>query len=775
MDLPSPRPNIAGLTSPVQQAEMALLLAGRWPPLKPLPVFKYEAQEYRASIEFDKTRGEWVCRITSLPANKIKELRGGLAEITAALPLGQAAVFAECGAVEQQEQELEKDASRRLQAFLDWRENCENGALYSGLQDYISKSQRDEIEDSLRLTLTARQLQFSPKNIEDVFDTLLKAGGKLATLVETAQRNKAEHGADVPAKAEAATPTAERHAPVEPIYSAHDRRIQKRFTPAPAAYTVLDDVNGGMVLNISETGMAVGAPEPLLVADYLPQVRFRLPNAAHRIKVSAQVVWLAESKKQLGIRFVDLSSESRDLIANWIASEKPSPQLEALAATPIQNLLPAIREAIPEQPMGAVLTDEDELFEPEPIAPVASQPSELVTPEVHDTRPPLFTADLPIKSRPDASLLGLGPQYRSRKLEPSANRIQSSASRPYVLELSGLHVAAAIVLFTVIGLAVWLTVGRSPVGSRIQDAQNSSPATDHTSQALLDQLREKSSRASTPPPADTSVTPAVNPPAPATPESHPETPAAQSLNAPPEVPAANVAPIAPSSPVTTPSISDSVVPEAIPERKDSTDLMARNAPPPANSLPAHSPSVVAPPSGATPIPAPRRATPATLRAPRSSSPPAILFTGPGDRSKPFRLTLPERPIAASSTFAITSQLSVLVPPERGRDTAGEPARLQAGELVTFVWPRYSKQGDRHPRPETVKVRTTIGELGQVLDVKRVSGSLSLLPAAISAIRLWRYKPTLVNQTPVQAQQDVTIEFRPLQHSPRAPTRYPAHH
>jgi hypothetical protein len=101
--------------------------------------------------------------------------------------------------------------------------------------------------------------------------------------------------------------------------------------------------------------------------------------------------------------------------------------------------------------------------------------------------------------------------------------------------------------------------------------------------------------------------------------------------------------------------------------------------------------------------------------------------------------------------------------------------LQAGELVSFVWPRYAKPKDRHPRPETVKVRTTIGELGQVLDVKRVSGSLSLLPAAISAIRLWRYKPTLVNQTPVQAQQDVTIEFRPLQHLPQTPTRYPARH
>src|SRR6266436_7917649 len=146
-----PRPNLAGLASPVQQAQMILLLAGRWPPLKPLPVFKYETHEYRASIDFDKTRGEWVCRKISLPSNKVQELRGGLTEITMALPHGQAEVFTEAVAAEQQEQELEKDANRRLQAILEWRENYENGALYSGLQGYLSESQQDEIYDSIRL------------------------------------------------------------------------------------------------------------------------------------------------------------------------------------------------------------------------------------------------------------------------------------------------------------------------------------------------------------------------------------------------------------------------------------------------------------------------------------------------------------------------------------------------------------------------------------------------------------------------------------------------
>ena len=117
--------NTAGLTSARQQSEMKSILAGTWPPLKPLPVFKYETAAYRATIDFDKLRGEWVCRKTSFPSNIVQELRGGLREITMTLPRGEVEMFVEGS--EQAEQELEKDTNRRLQAIHDWRENSENG------------------------------------------------------------------------------------------------------------------------------------------------------------------------------------------------------------------------------------------------------------------------------------------------------------------------------------------------------------------------------------------------------------------------------------------------------------------------------------------------------------------------------------------------------------------------------------------------------------------------------------------------------------------------
>jgi TonB-like protein/PilZ domain-containing protein len=767
------RLNIAGLTSPVQQADMKLLLAGRWPPLKPLPVFKYETDEYRASIDFDKTRGEWVCRKTSLPSNKVQELRGGLTEITMALPHGQAEMFAECAAAEQQEQELEKDASRRLQAILEWRENYENGALYSGLQDYLSESQQDEIDDSIRLTLTARQLQFNPKNVAYVFDALSKAGGKLAALIEIAQRNKTEQGADVPVKAEAAAPDGERYVPFEAIHPTRDRRLQMRATPASRAYVELGGTNGGIVLNISETGMAVAAADPLVVDDHLPRIRLQLPSSGQSIEIAAQIVWLAESKKSGGIRFVDLTAGARNQISIWIASEKP-PEFEGLTPAPVESHIAATLESFPEEPIGSVFPEQDQPSSPELIAHTASQASKIVTPEILDANPPSFVEDLQEKAHHHAPVAGFGPQVRTGKVESSADRIENSLSRLYVLEISGFQVAAVVFLFAVISLTVGLTVGRGPLGKRLRDTQKSIPAADATSPAMLNRLGETTSLTSTPPAANTFLTPAVNPPASATAGPRSESPSTQSLNARPEDSATRVGPIRPPSAITTRFLTDSDNPEASPERKGSTGLIARNAPPPANSQPAYSPRAVGPISGTLPNPAPRRVTPATRAAPHLSSASTILVTGPGDGSKPFRLILPEKPIAASSSFAMTSQLSVLVSPEPGPAPAHRPARLQAGELVSFVWPRYPRPGDRHRSSETVKVRTTIGELGQVLDVKHVSGSISLLPAAMSAIRLWRYKPTLLNRRPVQVQQDVTIEFRPPQHLSRVPTRHPSH-
>jgi protein TonB len=679
------RPNIAGLTSAVQQAEIKLLLAGRWPPLKPLPVFKFETDEYRAALDFDKLRGEWVCRKTSLPSNKVHELRGGLTEITTALPRGATEVFAECTAAEQPEQELEKDASRRREAMLAWRESCESGALYARLQDYLSESQQDEIDDSIRLTLTARQLQVCPKNVAYVFEALAKAGGKLSILIDIARQNKAEQEAGVPAKAKSATAGA--------------------------------SASSGPLPSSGASG-----------AQRLVSVEAIQPTLDRRV--------------------------------------------EGLTLAPVEGLVPATLESFPVEPIARVFPEQEQRCLPGWTAHAASPAWKTVTPEILDADARSFAKEFQEKVRRHEAVTRLGASFgrqgRTGKVEPSADGVENLRARLRVLEISGWQVAAAALLVALASLAVVLTVGHGLIGKRLFESPNSVPAVKGMSPAPLDGPGETGSRSFTPSAENTSLTPEVNPPAPATAGPPAQIPAAQYLNARPEESTTRAEPIEPSSAssaITTRPLTNSHNAEVSAEDKDANEAIARNGPAPANAPPGHSPRTAGAIGGAAANPVPRLA-PATRVAPHLSSPSTILVSGPGDGSKPFRLTLPEQPIAASSAFAMTSQLSVLVSPEPGLGPAHKPARLDAGELVSFVWPRYPKPGERHGSAETVRVRTTIGEFGQVLDVKRVSGSTALLPAAMSAIRQWRYKPTLLNRRPVQAQQDVTIEFRAAQRLPR---------
>ena len=111
---------------------------------------------------------------------------------------------------------------------------------------------------------------------------------------------------------------------------ARDRRLQTRTTPASLTYIGLGDTNGGFVLNINDTGMAVAVANHLVLGEYLPRIHFQLPRSSQSIEISAQVVWLAESKKTAGIRFVNLTADARNQISNWIAPEKPASEFEQL-------------------------------------------------------------------------------------------------------------------------------------------------------------------------------------------------------------------------------------------------------------------------------------------------------------------------------------------------------------------------------------------------------------------------------------------------------------
>jgi outer membrane biosynthesis protein TonB len=56
----------------------------------------------------------------------------------------------------------------------------------------------------------------------------------------------------------------------------------------------------------------------------------------------------------------------------------------------------------------------------------------------------------------------------------------------------------------------------------------------------------------------------------------------------------------------------------------------------------------------------------------------------------------------------------------------------------------------------VRLSIVVGSGGDVLEVKPVAGPDTLFPAAVEAVRQWRYRPTRLNGRPVEVQSTVEL-------------------
>jgi len=89
-----------------------------------------------------------------------------------------------------------------------------------------------------------------------------------------------------------------------------DRRVHHRFEDLRASLVGLGENNSGIVLNISEGGMAILSTEDLDL-NSLRNLRFQAPEFEHWMEINAEVAWISDSRKQAGIRFKGLSEKAR--------------------------------------------------------------------------------------------------------------------------------------------------------------------------------------------------------------------------------------------------------------------------------------------------------------------------------------------------------------------------------------------------------------------------------------------------------------------------------
>jgi TonB family protein len=123
------------------------------------------------------------------------------------------------------------------------------------------------------------------------------------------------------------------------------------------------------------------------------------------------------------------------------------------------------------------------------------------------------------------------------------------------------------------------------------------------------------------------------------------------------------------------------------------------------------------------------------------------------------LGLPEEAVSASSTVAITSRRSVKVPSAFNPQTQQPANNLVVGRLLKRVSPSYPDDAKEERIEGTVLLHAVIGEDGSVQSVQPVSGPQLLVGAALTAIREWRYGPTLFEGHRIQVQVDIRLVFR----------------
>jgi len=99
------------------------------------------------------------------------------------------------------------------------------------------------------------------------------------------------------------------------------------------------------------------------------------------------------------------------------------------------------------------------------------------------------------------------------------------------------------------------------------------------------------------------------------------------------------------------------------------------------------------------------------------------------------------------------------PPTPQLQTLNISQGISRGLLIRQVQPAYPADALRLGVEGPVQLLATISKTGEISSVKILSGDTRLAHAAASAVRLWKYKPYLLNGEPVEVETQVTVNFK----------------
>ncbi len=584
---------------------------------------------------------------------------------------------------------------------------------------------------------------------------------------------------------------------------ASDRRAHPRQRIRSLAYVHLGESNGGIVLNISAGGIAVQAAEALDADESPLTLRIEIPRSRKRLEVRGEIIWVGESRKEAGLRFVDLSEDALRRIRAWMAreespgtaSEESEEKVEApvvrAAETHAETVVTAQDfsdrgERVAEAEEFAAADEEDlseiqEPFEGDEEAvefdeEAADEPAEALEEEpLEVAEDAAVTMEAPSRVTKEP----VAPAVAARKEEDRAPTIAppaltyekkpQSPNSPYT-PISGTHGAPAFAAAAAPPAPVRYVTSEAATPLFPQPRVSAEPAGADTGwKSFRVQLQSgwflavlvlllatisfiagmavrRGALNRMMGDADDVVQPKSAP-----------GPSSGNLSG-------NLT----GNPAPNPSANGSgaaaATAPAKPLQIEIVDLENHRWTIPAASGTSHGDASVARQTQVDDAVAPQHAA---TSAPSASNPsnqnPAQGLSSNGGAAAakagtPLMLSLPETPISASGSVAIRATRVVAVP--AGDAQAAQNARnLQIGELVTLVEPVYPPDARQARLEGTVKLHVVVGTNGEVEGFHPVSGPDSLARAAMIAVREWRYKPTLLNGKAVETQEDVTFVFR----------------
>ena len=523
-----------------------------------------------------------------------------------------------------------------------------------------------------------------------------------------------------------------------------ERRSHPRQQIRPLSFIELGRDNGGVLLNIGEGGLALTAAMTL-TEDDLPTIRIQFKGSRDEIEASGQIAWISESKREAGIRFVNLTEEARTIIASRISeAESPSELREQSVQAPDG---PAVHREVPEIPNLRILAPVDS-----PSGSVVQEHRRVSTP------PPLAVPRL--HGNNVAPALAASEAWGPKKSEKNEFKRKSiPAIHPMTSEVGAerrRRLLVAVILSGVAAVAIgWIAAPpadrNEAVGFIAQNTKgtnkplepkNDLPAHETTDVPLL---RSENNGPQThgfdQVPADRPLNGSEEHLAPVRPQVHNlERPAARS---------------AVNSAVRR---AESTLPKSDPAKPP--EHAAVGVPNPAVPNPAaenvRSRVVEASPAQ----PAESTATPATSLSENipSGTPAAEVKE---KESPPPALKQPNASVSPTWSVVVSTDPypSIRIPEDISSQKPSIGKSLQIGRAISRVEPVYPEDAKRQGIEGTVKLHVVVGGDGSVESVELASGPALLAKAATSAVREWRYGQTLLGGQPVETEQDVVVKFR----------------